>query len=183
MLERYLVEHCSPTLASLKTANLFSYSYPSEDMLYRYVEAWHQQLSVKGVSVEVLRKKDNVALIYVYRRDRLGQDLSHPDTAAFLQDYGYENLSVTEAIARLKGRFEQGEEFPHEIGLFLGYPLGDVKGFIQNAGKNSKCAGCWKVYCDECEAVKLFAKFKKCRDVYTRLFQQGRTVLQLTVAV
>ncbi len=182
MLERYLVEHCSPTLASLKTANLFSYTYSSEDMLERYVESCHQQLSQKGVSVKVLRKKNHVALIYVYRQHRLQQDLNHPDTIAFLKNYGYHNFSVRDAIGQLQARFEQSE-FPHEIGLFLGYPLGDVVGFIQNAGKNSKCAGCWKVYCDECEAVKLFAKFKKCRDVYTRLFQQGRTVLQLTVAV
>ena len=27
-----------------------------------------------------------------------------------------------------------------------------------------------------------FAKYKKCRDVYVRLWQQGRSVLQLTVA-
>ena len=29
MLERYLVEHCSPTLASIKTANLFNMPYAS----------------------------------------------------------------------------------------------------------------------------------------------------------
>ncbi len=182
MLERYLVEHCSPTLASLKTANLFSYSYSSENILEQYVQNCHRQLSQKGVSIEVLRKKNHVALIYVYRQHRLQQDLNHEDTVAFLKNYGYHSLSTRDAIEQLKSRFEQSE-FPHEIGLFLGYPLGDVVGFIRNAGKNSKCAGCWKVYCDECEAVKLFAKFKKCRDVYTRLFQEGRTVLQLTVAV
>ena len=39
-----------------------------------------------------------------------------------------------------------------------------------------------KVYCDECACRKTFAKYKKCRDVYVRLWQQGRSVLQLTVA-
>lgn len=29
MLERYLIEHCSPTLASIKTANLFNMPYDS----------------------------------------------------------------------------------------------------------------------------------------------------------
>lgn len=70
------------------------------------------------------------------------------------------------------------EEFPHEIGIFLGYPLGDVIGFIKNAGHNCKCTGCWKVYCNECEAVRTFAKYKKCKDVYMRLWQQGRSVLE-----
>ena len=30
-MERYLVENCSPTLASLKTGNLFSYKYVFPD--------------------------------------------------------------------------------------------------------------------------------------------------------
>ena len=69
-----------------------------------------------------------------------------------------------------------------EIGLFLGYPVEDVLGFIENAGQNCKCCGCWKVYCNECEAVRTFARYKKCRDIYKRLWQEGRSVLQLTVA-
>ena len=87
-------------------------------------------------------------------------------------------------IEYLRGMVNIGEnnEFPHEIGIFLDYPLGDVIGFIVNQGRNFKCAGCWKVYCDECACRKTFAKYKKCRDVYVRLWQQGRSVLQLTVA-
>lgn len=70
----------------------------------------------------------------------------------------------------------------YEIGLFLGYLLGDIIGFIENDGKNSKCSGCWKVYCNECETIKEFRKFEKCKDVYCRLWDQGRSVLQLTAA-
>jgi len=82
----------------------------------------------------------------------------------------------------LKQRVESSSDFPHEIGLFLGYPLGDVKGFIENAGKNSKCTGCWKVYCDECEALKLFRKYKKCTYVYCEMFKKGVPVMRFTVA-
>ena len=65
--------------------------------------------------------------------------------------------------------------------MFLGYPLEDVKGFIINEGKNCKCIGCWKVYSDECEAVRLFEKYKKCTYIYKRLHTMGRTVEHLTV--
>ena len=93
-------------------------------------------------------------------------------------------MDAEEALVHLIERLSELEDggFPHEIGIFLDYPLGDVIGFIENAGRNFKCSGCWKVYCNECEAVKLFAKYKKCRDVYVRLWQQGRSVMQLTVA-
>ncbi len=76
----------------------------------------------------------------------------------------------------------ENDAFPHEIGVFLGYPLGDVMGFIRSGGRNCRHAGCWKVYCNEAETLRLFEKFKKCRDVYLRLWNQGRSVLQLTVA-
>lgn len=42
--------------------------------------------------------------------------------------------------------------------------------------------GDWKVYGDLNEAKKAFAKFKKCREVYANLWQQGRSIWQLTVA-
>ena len=41
MLEKYLIDHCSPTLASLKTANMFSCPYGSGESgeRYAYVES------------------------------------------------------------------------------------------------------------------------------------------------
>ena len=106
----------------------------------------------------------------------------YPALLSFLSRYGYRCFHADAALDRLRKRLDQTTEFPHEIGLFLGYPLGDVKGFIQNSGKNSKCCGSWKVYCNESETEKLFEKFQKCRLVYCRLFLEGRSVIQLTVA-
>jgi len=118
----------------------------------------------------------------VCRSSSLEKDLKKPGVANFIKKYGYESTDPAYALERLRSRLAQREDFPHEIGLFLGYPLGDVIGFIKNAGQNCKCVGCWKVYCNECEAIKAFARFKKCTSVYVRLWNQGRSVRQLTVA-
>ena len=184
MLEEYLIGNCSPTLASLKTANLFSMPYTSEEELTEQIAFWNAQMKEKGLSVILLRKRAATALIYVCRKARLQENILKPGVQHFLERYGYRSTDADEAIAHLKERLSnlEGEGFPHEIGIFLDYPLGDVIGFIENAGRNFKCSGCWKVYCNECEAVKRFARYKKCRDVYLRLWQQGRSVLQLTVA-
>ena len=69
--EQYLIDNCSPTLASLKTANLFNYRYSSTDELNKAVWRWNKELSVKGISVTVLRRRENTALIYVYRTEKL----------------------------------------------------------------------------------------------------------------
>ncbi len=186
MLEEYLIGNCSPTLASLKTANLFSMPYESEKELSDQIAYWNQEMEGKGISVVLLRRHETKALVYVCRKTRLEKNLRQPGVVGFLTRYGYQItgdlMDVDAALAHLKERLAGQEGFPHEIGLFLDYPLGDVIGFIENAGHNFKCSGCWKVYCNECEAVKLFARYKKCRDVYLRLWHQGRSVLQLTVA-
>ena len=85
------------------------------------------------------------------------------------------------ALDRLRSVWHRDEDFLMNR-FILGYPLGDVIGFIKNAGQNCKCVGCWKVYCNECEAIKAFERFKKCTNVYVRLWNQGRSVRQLTVA-
>ena len=66
--------------------------------------------------------------------------------------------------------------------IFLGYPLEDVRGFIRHKGRNCRCAGYWKVYGDAGVAQKMFDKFRKCTDLYLRLWEKGMNVGQLTVA-
>ena len=74
-------------------------------------------------------------------------------------------------------------KFPHEIGVFLGYPLQDVKGFIENNGRNSKYTGLWKVYGDKAASIRMFKKYRKCFSVYSDLWRSGRrNIFQLTVA-
>ncbi len=181
-IEKSLIEYCSPTLAKLKTANLFSCKYSEENELNAVVASWNRYFNGKGIELIVLRKQNGSALVYVCRRNRLELDLDKKGVAEFLANYGYESIKVDYAIEKLKSRLKDCDGFPHEIGIFLDYPLEDVKGFIENAGANFKCCGCWKVYCNECEAIKLFAKYQKCREVYSRLFYAGtRSIEQLTV--
>lgn len=182
MLDKYLIAHCAPTLASLKTANLFSLPFSFQADLAAQLSDWNEQLRDKGVTLTMLRQDGRTALIYVYRKTHLKADLEKPGVGRFLAGCGYGCTDADQAVEMLKSRFEAGGDFPHEIGLFLGYPLGDVIGFIRNAGRNSKCTGCWKVYCNACEARRLFAKFKNCRDVYACLWKQGISVRHLTVA-
>lgn len=181
MLEKYLIEHCSPTLASLKTANLVNISFDDDALLTSSVERINKELQGTGVCILVLKKSQKCALIYAVRKSKLAFDLQKDGVAKFLMQYGYGNTDVEACLERLKCRLMYTDEFPHEIGIFLGYPLEDVKGFIDNAGQNSKCTGCWKVYCNECEAIKTFAKFNKCKEIYTKLWLGGRSITKLTV--
>ena len=100
-----------------------------------------------------------------------------------LRQAGYEDESCARCVAGLACRFRESGEFPHEVGLFLSYPPEDVKGFIDHRANGFKCAGLWKVYGDEAKAQALFAKFKKCTEIYCALWQTGSKLEQLAVAV
>lgn len=182
MLEPYLINHCAPTLASLKTANLFNCNAENPIALQIAIAGWQALLAPKGVELLLLRESGNRALVYVYRPDRLAQDLQQPGVAAFLAHCGYAGTDPTACLAVLRCKLAVSSDFPHEIGLFLGYPLGDVIGFIENHGQNYLCSGVWKVYTNPEAAVGAFRKFRKCTRVYRRLFFGGqRNVEQLTV--
>lgn len=192
MFEQELIEHCSPTLASIKAASLFTYTYKSLKELHVRVDYWNSKMKRKGITFDILSENVGVnkALIYVYRRADLEKILNRDEISKFLLKQGYliddneidGEVNCEKIILQLKKKFEKLNQFPHEIGIFLGYPIGDVKGFIENHGCNCKCTGYWKVYCNEEEATKTFRKYKKCRDIYMNLWISGRSVMQLTVA-
>ena len=62
-MEQYLINHCAPTLASLKTANLFNYSFASEAELEAQLLHLNTILAVKGVSLTIIRRTADSALI------------------------------------------------------------------------------------------------------------------------
>ena len=183
MSEEMIIHHCSPTLAGLKTASLFSCTYTSTEELKQLIRKFNRMLSSKGLRFLPLRISENHALIYVYRPNKLKDDLANSEADLILKNRGYCEKSPERCIVKLINRLKESEDFPHEIGLFLGYPPEDVRGFIENNAKCCKCVGCWKVYGEVEEAQKTFARYKKCTDVYTRQLKKGRSIEKLTVAV
>ena len=182
-MKRTLIEHAAPTLAGLKTANMFNYKFKSKEQLTEELILLNRELNEKGLYLDVLRESCQTVLLYVYRKNQLLEELKEVRTRQLLTELGYHHqATIPDLLNRLKQRLSSSDEFPHEIGIFLDYPLGDVIGFIKNSGQNYKCAGCWKVYCNECETMKLFHKYRKCRNIYRSLWQNGRSVVQLTVA-
>ncbi len=182
MSDEMIVRHCSPTLANLKTGNIFTCDIESEEKLRENLRCLNRTMVKKGLRVLPLRYKEGRALIYIYRPVKLSGDLKNRAAESILRSHGYCPESPEKCIVHLMKRLGENGEFPHEIGLFLGYPPEDVKGFIDNNAKCCKCVGCWKVYGDEEAAKKTFAKYKKCTDLYCAKLSEGKSIERLTVA-
>lgn len=182
MSEEMIINHCSPTLAGIKTGALFNCAYPSEREMRSSVRVWDKTLSPKGLRVLPLRYNGRTALIYIYRPAMLSIDLKNELARRLLRRCGYVSSTPEGCIVQLMRRFAESDEFPHEIGLFLGYPAEDVCGFIANKACGYKCVGYWKVYGDEEKAKKTFAKFEKCTRCYCQQHAKGKGIERLAVA-
>lgn len=177
-----VIRHCSPTLAGLKTGSLFSCRYETEEALREDVRAMNRLLVPKGLRVLSLRYREGLALIYLYRPDRLDRDLTAPAAARLLEERGYPCGNADLCVVKLLHQLRERREFPHEIGLFLGYPLEDVKGFIQNKGQGYACCGLWKSYGDPRAARRYFDRCRACTAAYKRRYAAGVPLERLIVA-
>lgn len=182
MSEEYLIRNCAPTLAGLKTGSLFTCPCPDRELLRNAVRQLNRRLKAKGLRLLPLRFTESKALLYLFRPGMLQQDLSHHTASQLLCCQGYEPGSCEKCVAQLVKRLREKEEFPHEIGLFLGYPPEDVLGFVTQGPDCCKCSGCWKVYGDPDAAQKKFAQFKHCTNVYRDRWAKGADMDRLTVA-
>ena len=176
------LQQCAPTLAGIKTASLFGHPVSSMENALAEVRSVDRRLSPKGVRAFLCCYRNGRALIYVYRPDSLRADFADVEVRQMLQQFGYRPEREVSCLAELRRRISSGGEFPHEIGLFLGYPSADVRGFIENHGEKAKLVGTWKVYSDPDRAEKTFARYKKCVSLYLAQHAKGRSLEQLTVA-
>ena len=161
MLEFLIVRHGSPTLSGLKTGSLFTCIFSNQYEMRDHLLYWNQRLSHKGLYLLPLDERGGRTLIYLYRPSLLARDLSHAKTASLLTRLHYPTHSPACCVAQLMIRLRTNGSFPHEIGLFLGYPPEDVQGFM-NDPSNCKYTGFWKVYENTDAARALFAQYRLC---------------------
>lgn len=182
MSEEMLVCHCSPTLAGLKTGSLFSCPYSSQKMIIKEIREFNQKLTQKGMDYPGSHIRQTDAGLCLSSR-KVKEDFSDEKTQIILKCKGYDCTNLSQCICRLIQKLQSDPDFPHEIGLFLGYPAEDVKGFIENKAACKEMFWVLKVYGDEQAARILFKKYKKCTEIYCRRWKSGVAVEQLTITI
>lgn len=203
-LKAKLVKHASPTLAGIKPANMFVCHNCScndrgcgctkmdgtsfEESFLKGLSECRNILTPYGVRIEVLAERKTGPLLYVYRPRALSLSLMEPRVRTYLETEGYDCSNLKQCIERLHARICGTDlasqligtcSFPHEIGLFLGYPFDDVMGFITNKGENYLSQGCWKVYSNQHDAEECFCNYKSCTARYQALYHKGVPIERL----
>ncbi|MCR5605329.1 MAG: DUF3793 family protein [Treponema sp.] len=163
-IESFLIWRCAPVLAGIKPASLVSISLKEYPEAEKEIKLIAKANLTTGLSFLSLCRCSERILVYVYRRNLLLTALAAAGVKEYLDDAGYEKcICIEQKLSLLEQKLvNDRKKFPHEIGIFLGYPLEDVKGFTKYSGRNAKYCGYWKVYGNEQKAKLLFREYEKC---------------------
>lgn len=171
-VQTQILLHCAPLIAGIKIANLLIVQDTQMNTVRELFEKREGKFACK-----VLYSGAGKLVLLVYRAEQMEDYLSFEKVKKMLYQAGYRDFAVQALLHEFAKRFaayrEKRGSFPHEMGLFLGYPPEDVEGFIENNGKNALCTGYWKVYCRPEEKQRLFRGFDAAREGLIRLAAGG----------
>ena len=155
-----LASQCAPTFLRVKPSSLMMLCPEDTEVL-------EVQTRKAGVSRCLLYRGNQRDMWLLYREEELNEILKKEEVRRFFQAMGYTSFSLPAVLNNVRVRLlehrENEGEYPHELGILLGYPLEDVQGFIRNKGKNYLYSGYWKVYGDVEKAIQLFQSYDRAR--------------------
>ncbi|MBR1739163.1 MAG: DUF3793 family protein [Ruminococcus sp.] len=179
--ERELALHTSPAMLGAKPANLITLR--EDGFVSENISRFNSRAKEKRLSLRELCRRDGRVLVMLCNDRLLEKQLCDSEVSGMFKRFGYGSCcGLCDYIARLSGRISGCGDFPHEIGLFLGYPTGDVKAFIEHKGRDCKLCGVWKVYTDVDSARRTFRRYDNCRRYVLSMLDRGQdifTVLRL----
>lgn len=173
-----LAIHCAPILKGVKVANIMTVTKRESAQIALLLQE-------TAISSCVLETGGDKEILYLYREKELIRYLERREIKDFLSGFGYPKTDLKGKLNRLSKRVSLYSDgtigFPHEIGVFLGYPLMDVKGFIENEGKNYEYLGYWKVYHNVQGAIRLFRIYDEERKRAVKEVVLGKTIREIAV--
>ncbi|MCR4604427.1 MAG: DUF3793 family protein [Eubacterium sp.] len=176
-IQSQLVLQCAPLIVGLKISNLFV-TEPESLRVLRNI------LHKSDLSFYVLSSTKNKVTCFIFREKSMDRYLRRKDNQKLLTEMGYnENLSLTQMMLMFRRRYRAYQEgrcgFPHEMGVFLGYPIEDVRGFIENDGRNCLYSGYWKVYEDADTKKETFRMYEIAKETLVCLLAGGMSIREI----
>lgn len=174
-----VVIQCAPVLKGVKISNLITMKPGG----WRKIRAYLKKSRIICIPLYADAEKE---VLFLYRYEQLERHLKNREVREFLRSCGYESFEVASVLVRLRRRYQLyagiSKEFPHELGVLLGYPVGDVQGFIDNRGENSLTSRYWKVYQNPKEAEKIFDLYDRVKEQALKEIMCGRTLSHVAVS-
>lgn len=172
---------CMPTLLKTKPASMVCFHKKYIENTEYFFWVMNEECKKFNCCYEVLYDNRSAYYIMIYQTELLKKVLNRHSANPILKENGYRsgNDNLEYNLTHFKNRYgnfkeHKISEFPHELGIFLGYPIVDVEEYIKNKGENYILCGYWKVYDNAAEAGKIFKLFRKQREEAMELFFSGK---------
>lgn len=178
-LEVKIANQCAPVLAGIKPSNMLVLENKHIRDVVRVLEG-------TGLFWRCLYAGEEKNIWLLYRKEAMEEIVGGKEQMLFLKEWGYKEDTLERMLIKFSQRFRQYRKdknlpFPHEMGVFLGYPMADVKGFIKYEGKNYLYCGYWKVYENVEERKELFRTYEEIRKVFVEEARKGKNLWQITM--
>lgn len=163
-IEQSLVMRASPSLCGIKPSSLFLLEKKFYPEAGKKINNWNRVLNPSGRKIKMLVCLGGRRLLFVYDKNLLEKYFENSKVREYLRKKNYDlSGGVDLLLKELFFRMENTSSFPHEVGVFLGYPVDDVIGYEENSGSNYRYSGCWEVYSGDVENAKnRMESYKKC---------------------
>ena len=162
-LKAVLLYNISPVISGEKPASIISFSKAGRDLKQLWQLNKENMCNEIGVNYFEIKHSSNYITVLFYNRSSLMKLLADKKVCEFLKKFGYRNIDNLNNVL-LQVRDKYSGSIPHEVGVLLGIPIEDVKGFME--GESNKClfTGYWKVYSQEQKARYIFSAIDKVRE-------------------
>lgn len=156
---KWLIEILGPVILGSKPAEILNLSSKDNNKETKLNDIKLFFSNCTRLSYEIINIQDGGVRIVFINKESLSKALSNKKCLNFLKFVGYpSNYDLEEYISVLIDKLHTND-FPHEIGIFLGYPLKDVVGFM-GYGKYKFCkTRYWRVYGDETISDNVYNQF------------------------
>lgn len=124
-----------------------------------------------------LKVEARSSLALFYNPATLAQTLARPATRDWLTHHGYpaDATTLDALLAVLKSHFKS-TPMAHEVGLFIGYPLKDVDGFVRARPATPLHRGLWRVYGELSESLRRMRLYSRVEQVAQTIYDSTRDV-------
>ena len=101
-----------------------------------------------------LKVEEASSLVLFYDPQALAAALDEPHNRRWLVRMGYPAEGTAEDFLHELVRRARGKTLPHEVGVFVGYPLKDVIGFVRRLPATPLHNGPWRIYGSAVESLR-----------------------------
>lgn len=182
-IEKFITYNVSPVIAEVKPASTINFKKDGQNNYKKWCDFGEEFIRNIELEYVELREDDNSIIILIFKRDVLFKYINNSESKEFLINLGYSNqVNVDSFLNMLKHRYKLNN-CPHELGIFLGIPIEDVRDFMGCTNKKCLLNGYWKVYNNCNYAKRVFMEFDDIREHVALNIIHGSNLMELIKSI